>query len=186
MFFYKLLAGGYEEHYETIYYSDKKVSQKEFEETVFRLYEMLCQKTVDDDPSSLCFYNIHFGVEDTLWDYQGEFKKLMEQEGFYELNNELTASMFFDLTHYNRSKEYNRRLDDIFCNLNIDESCWDNDCPPLKEEDDEFRRYTKQDCGVTYLKGKRIKNKTCDNCSHPYYENHCKGKTTCDDWQWKI
>lgn len=76
MYFYKLLASGYEEHYETIYYSDKKYTQEEFEDIVFDLFEEFCKQLIEQEPESVCYPNIHFTFGDVFWDYENNFKKM--------------------------------------------------------------------------------------------------------------
>ena len=189
MYFYKLFAGGYEESYSTIYYSDKKYTQEEFEDIVFQLYKEFCQELIDKEPISLCYPNIHFDINDVLWDYHGDFKKKMEEKGFYELNKELTAYMFFDLTcddfftkiYKDVDDSYNKKIDKIFEELVIDESCWDNNCPLIDDEQEE-KNYCKDSCMVFWRKAHKIKNRSCENCSQPYMS--CDKENPCKYWHW--
>lgn len=191
MYFYKLMSGDYESSNETTYYSDKKYTQEEFEDIVFDLFEECCKQLIEQEPESICYPNIHFTFEDVFWDYQDNFKKKMAEKGFYELNKKLTGYMFFDMTSDNFytkiykdiDDSYEKRANVILDNIDIDESCWDNNCPILGSDEEE-KYYARHDCLVRYRKGKQIVNKSCDNCLQPYMscdkENHI-----CKDWVWK-
>ena len=200
IYFYKLLAGGYEEHYETIYYSNDKYTQEEFEDIVFQLFEECCQHIIDNDPISVCYPRINFTFDDIFWDYEKVFASKMAEKGFYELNKQLTAYMFFDMTCDNFFEKvyrdiddsYKKRTEEIINNLPIDESCWDNNCSILdkeyhadsEEELNTEKRYCRENCLIRCRKGKRIQNKSCDNCSHPYMSCDAGKVKVCDAWVW--
>ena len=179
MYFYKLLALGYEDHFETVYYSDTKYTQKQFENIVLGLYKEMCQEIIKEEPDSLCWFVINFKLNNIFWDYDGKFKEKMAKKGFWELNNILTGQMDFDLNP-NGNDSYSEKLDSIFCSLDIDESCWDDNC----QYNDRSDTYLRDECAIYHLKSHKIKNKTCDNCSHPLIESYCTGKTTCERWKW--
>lgn len=188
MYFYKIAAAGYEESYQTIYYSDKKITQKEFEDIVFDIYHKMCQDIVNTEPTSLCYCNIYFNADDIFFDYKGNFKKEMEKLGFYELNKKVSCYMFFDLCcdnfftkiYRDIDNTYEKRMRDILSNLDIDESCYYNNCSRL--DDEEEKEWVKQDCFIHRLQGNRIKNKNCNNCSHPYMS--CDENGFCEGWRW--
>ena len=182
---------------ETTYYTETVYTQEEFEDIVFGIYKEVCQEKIDSEPISLCYPNINFLPDDVLWNKN--FKKKMETKGFYELNKKLTGYMFFDITcdgffekiYNDVTDTYNQRIGELFHSLDIDESCWDNDCPHLKRErytDEEFKeemKYARCDCSIHRLKAEKVHPKSCDNCYPPYYDTSvCEGKTFCEHWHW--
>lgn len=172
MYFYKLLGGDYESSNETTYYSNTKYTQKEFEDIVFDCFQVFCENLVKNHPISLCYPNINFTFDDIIWDYKGDFNKLMSDKGFYPLTDKLTGYMFFDLTcdgfygkiYNDVDDSYQQRADEIFNNLDIDESCWE-DCRRLQEECaydsieelEEEKEYCRKECMVCYRKNFRKK-----------------------------
>jgi len=196
MYFYKLSASGYEDHYETIFYNEKKYTQEEFENIIFKLYEESCQEKLQNTPDSKCYPEINFNSNDIIWDYKNAFNKKMAEYGFHELNKKLTGYMFFDLTvdetGYNQENgffetiyqdvdtSYRNRIKKIRNNLKFDTSCWDNNCPLLEDESDEDKEYARSECLVHQLKSQKIK-RTCENCIS---YNDCSKKEFGNCWIW--
>lgn len=136
MYFYRISAGGYEESYQTIYMSSDKYSQEEFEDIVIEIYKKACEKYIEEEERNVCFA-LDFKVNNRIWDFENNFNKLMEETyGFVSLGKKLTAHTGFDLTHYGRDDEMNQRARKALDEIDIDESCWDNNCSRLPEEDE--------------------------------------------------
>lgn len=179
LYFYKLFGADYETICQTIYYNEKEYTQEEFENLVLEVYGRVCQDIIDEEEDSLCFYNIFFTPEFIFWDNE-KFKKELEQYGFYPLHDKLTATMSFD---FNEGKDkYTSRLDDIFDNLSIDESCWDNECTRIQDEDKEEKYYSREGCGVYRRKIRRLPEQDCSNCRGII---ECDHTTKCQHWMWK-
>lgn len=189
MYFYKLFSGDYEGGSDTVFYSDNKYTQEEFEDIVFDLYKESCIELIKSNPIELCYMH-NFDFDEIIWDYKQNFMKKMESKGFYHLSKKLTAYMFFDLTgdkfftkvYTDIDDTYDKRAAEIIDNLEIDESCWDNNCPIWDDDEDE-KQYVREQCMMHYRKGKRIKNKTCDNCL--FSKAYCNdNKNGCKLWEW--
>lgn len=144
--FYEIGAYGYEECIEKQYYSYGSYSQNEFEDMVFKVMKRLMYNIIEDEPTSLCYYNIYFNPDDLI--LNDDFDKLMSEEGFFRLGDRLSARVGFELDG-RYENEWNNRLDNEFRDLEIDESCIDNDCSRIKNETVEDKEYCKKKCGVT-------------------------------------
>lgn len=184
MYFYRISAAGYEESFVTTFYSSEKYSQEEFEDIVVEAYQKACKQYIDEDEGNVCFA-WDFKVNEIIWDYYNHnFNRIMEEDyGFHSLSKKLTAHVVFDLTHYGKKEEINLRVQKALDEIEIDESCWDNECsrqPNSKEDIPWFR----SECLVFKRKSSRIKDKNCDNCiSKPYNNPNCNGKV-CNAWKW--
>lgn len=153
MFFYKIGAYGYEESYESFYVSHKEYTQKEFDNILYKTYEKLCYKILEEEKNSPCFNNIFFDVEFSVFTSLFD-QLLLEDYGLEKINpKNLTSSITFDLTHYDREEvKYTDKLYDILCGLNVDTTCY-KDCSRLQDDDmsDEDKKYFKKDCLVTRI-----------------------------------
>lgn len=187
MYFYKICAYGYEESYEKTFISQHKYTNEEFEDIILDCYHMFCCNTISEEPTSLCYYNIFFSVEFSI--FSTEFYKLLKDE--YDIHilhgDSISAKMVFDLTH-SQPNENQEKLDAVFSSLKcIDESCWDNHCSRIADEDAQERAYSRRDCGVARRKCMRLKERGCFNCeANDPDSDWCNTHTyeTCNSWHW--
>ncbi|WP_407380304.1 hypothetical protein [Methanobrevibacter sp.] len=182
MYFYRISAEGFEESYKTTFYSSEKYSQEEFEDIIVKAYQKACKKHINDD-FNICF-PYEFNIVNIFWfDYKNNFKKIMEDDyGLYCLSDILDGNIAFDLTHHGESKEMDSKIRNALFEIEIDESCWDNNCSRIDNKDN--IRDHRNSCLVFKRKESRIENRCCDNCNFKSH-NHpqCEGKL-CEYWEW--
>lgn len=148
MYFYKVDAGGYEEYMESTYYSDKQYSQEEFHKIVLEAYEKVCYINIENDVQSTCFPNIFFTVEDIM--FSEWFDEVLERDyGLKRLSQCLSGRVFFDL------RETDDEVEDILLNLDIDKSCYDNDCCKLDDKIEDKNKF-RENCLISMLMGNDI------------------------------
>ena len=145
IYLYTVGAYGYEEHITKHYYSHNKHTQKEFNETVFKVLKQLMEDILEDKPTSVCFPNIFFEADDLL--LEEKFDKLMQENGFNVVSNQVVASVNFTLK-LDTDNDNNKKLTDLFLQLDIDESCKEKNCNRIKDLDTKEREYLKNECGV--------------------------------------
>ena len=183
MYFYRICASGYEETFQTIFYSSKKYTQEEFENIVVTAYQKACKEYMEQEDRNVCFA-LDFDVEHRIWDYyEWNFNRIMKEDyGLYSLSEILLGSVWFDLTHHGQSKDIDYRIKMALDEIEIDESCWDNNCQRLAENDK--NEWFRGSCLVYERKADRIKNKSCDNCYlKRYNSSNCNGEL-CNSWKW--
>lgn len=134
MYFYRILSGGYESHNEETFASEVKYTKKELEDIVVDAYRASCEYYIEQDDMHVCF-SAEFTPTERIFDYEGfTIKYLKDKYGL--VKPELEASVFIDDTHYGRSSSLDERFNKELDNISIDESCWDNNCWRLDEDDD--------------------------------------------------
>ena len=144
--FYEVGAYGYEECIEKHYYSYGYYQQKEFEDILFNVMRKLIEEIIVAEPKSLCFYNIFFSPDDLI--LHNGFDELMKEKGFFRLEDKISGRVSFELDN-RYGNQFNERLMDVFKSVDVDESCIDDDCSRIKDEDKEEKDYRKKRCGVT-------------------------------------
>lgn len=144
--FYEVGAYGYEECIEKHYYSYGYYPQKEFEDILFNVMQKLMEEIIVAEPESLCFYNIFFHPDDLI--LHNRFDELMADKGFFRLEDKISGRVSFELDN-RYGNQFNERLRDVFKSVDVDESCIDDDCSRIKDEDKEEKDYRKKRCGVT-------------------------------------
>lgn len=147
LYFYSVGAYGYDDNFEKQYFSHQGFTQQEFEEIVFNILNKLMREILDKTPSSLCFYNIFFMPDDLL--SENRFDELMMEEGFQLLSPKILARINFT-TNMFKDNKFNERLYDSFCNLEVDESCRDNNCNRIDDLTDKEKKTCSQDCGLIF------------------------------------
>lgn len=144
IYFYHVGANGYEDHITRNYYSTEKYTQKEFENILFNILKELMNTILKDEPTSVCFHNIFFNPDDLL--LEEKFNELMQEKGFHQVSNQLEASVNFTLN--STSNDYDKKLDELFLKLNIDESCKQN-CSRIPDLTIEDKKFQRKICGVS-------------------------------------
>ena len=133
------------------YYSHNNYTQKEFEDIVFQVLEEVMNRILEENPQSLCFYNIYFQADDLI--IEDLFDELMQEEGFHRVRSQLNGKVIFGKS----LDEYDKRFDDLFLNLDIDETCKEKNCNRLEKENLDDLNYLREHCGVTVREHLRTK-----------------------------
>lgn len=151
MYFYEICAYDYDESCSTIFMSSKHYTEHEFKDIIFKCYELACYDIIENDPDSLCWDRI-FGADYVIV-LNKRFDEIIAREyGLHSINGEISEKVFFDLSFHNCTEKNNRRLTEVFDNLDLDESCW-KDCWRLSEN---AKRWNlKNNCAVAKRRVKR-------------------------------
>ena len=151
IYFYNIASLDWDNNILIDYYSHNEYTQEQFEEIVFQVLEELMNRILEKEPQSLCFYNIYFQADDLIT--EDLFAELMQEKGFHRVHSHLNGKIIFG----KENNTYDKRLDELFLNLDIDETCRENNCNRIKELSKDELRSIREHCGVVIRKDLREK-----------------------------